>query len=141
VGRTHRLDQLGGRVAVGVGPAGDDHCVRVREVVEPVVGFQAEAVDVHRAAPAEGEVVPGVHDVGQVGSEDLDGHGQFVVEHAVGDGQCNSRHVRNCTRHVVSDARAGRCRRDRMWMSGRSGSTSQRVFEYTGAVSWGQVSW
>jgi hypothetical protein len=34
VGRAHRVDQLGGRVLVDVGPAGDDHGVGALEPVE-----------------------------------------------------------------------------------------------------------
>ncbi|KUN80713.1 hypothetical protein AQJ64_24260 [Streptomyces griseoruber] len=93
VGRAHRVDQFGGRFHVDVGPAGDYHGVGAPEVVEAVVGLEVEPAEGHDARPADREVVPGNGDRGRCGAENLVGHGQFEVEHPVGDGQRDSSHV------------------------------------------------
>ncbi len=104
VGRTHRADEIGGRVLVGVRPAGNDHGVGMpEEPVEPLVGLQPEPAEPYGVRPADLDVVPGDGHVDRSGAEHLVRHGQFELQHPLGDGQRDGNHVRNCMGDVVPD--------------------------------------
>jgi len=108
MGRADGVDQPRrwrfGNVATGR----DDHRVGVGQRLQAVPDTGPEPpADLRVVLAADGEVVPGV---GQppVDAEDLARRGAFEQRGAVGDGQSDAGHVRNCTGYVVADT--GRAR-------------------------------
>ncbi len=97
-GRAQSLEQRRRRVVLGVGAGGNDHRVRLDQLIEPegtveeqplssADGTVLDCAQLHVVPPGHREVIPG--------PEDLARNRQLEQRHARGDGDGNSMHGSN----------------------------------------------